>query len=67
MDQFGVQDIDVDSTKRYLTKEEWPTSLQELLIKGCQRYPVRFFIVDDSGSMARNDGHRRIKTGATSK
>ena len=67
MDRFGIQDVDVDGAKRYLTKENWPKSLQEMLIKGCQRYPVRFFIIDDSGSMARNDGHRRVQTGEANK
>jgi hypothetical protein len=53
MDQFGIQNVDEDGARRYLSKEHWPKSLQEMLIKGCQRYPVRFFIIDDSGKPTR--------------
>lgn len=67
MNVMGPLTIDEDSTRRYLTKHNWPSSLQNVFIKGCQRFPVRYFIVDDSGSMAKNDGHRRIENGNANK
>lgn len=60
-------DIDEDSTRRYLSSEKWPESLQDVLVKGCQSFPLRYFIIDDSGSMAKNDGKKRISVGETSK
>lgn len=44
-------DIDVDSTRRYLTSQQWPESLQDVLVKGCQTFPIRYFIIDDSGEI----------------
>lgn len=45
-------DIDVDSTRRYLTSQQWPESLQDVLVKGCQTFPIRYFIIDDSGLLS---------------
>jgi hypothetical protein len=41
--------IDEDSTRRFLTAEKWPNSLQDVLVKGCEAFPLRYFIIDDSG------------------
>ena len=43
-----------------LNNEGWPKGLQESLINSCAKYPFRFFIIDDSGSMQTNDGHRIV-------
>eukprot|EP01031_Cornospumella_fuschlensis_P044471 gene44470-54386_t len=53
----------VESGKRFLTKHGWPSGLQEAVLKSCRKIPVRFYIVDDSGSMISNDG-RRVMTQA---
>jgi hypothetical protein len=45
----GRLQIDEDSTRRFLTAENWPTSLQDVLVKGCETFPMRYFIIDDSG------------------
>ena len=44
-------------TKEFLTQNNWPIGLQNYLLKGLKSIPVRFFICDDSGSMAQRDGH----------
>jgi hypothetical protein len=50
----------VESTKEYLNSKHWPLGYQEFLIKNATRMPYRFFICDDSGSMATNDGKRLL-------
>jgi hypothetical protein len=53
---------DHSDLKRFLTETHyWPAGLQNLLISSTIRYPVRFMIVDDSGSMAQSDGHKLEK------
>jgi hypothetical protein len=53
--------------KEYLSKYNWPVGLQEALLKTCQRIPLRFFIIDDSGSMNVNDGRRLLTTNKSTK
>lgn len=55
------------SGKEFMTNHGWPIGLQAGLIRSCKKYPIRFFIVDDSGSMSTNDGRRVAGSGATSK
>lgn len=49
---------------KFLEKHKWPRGLIKALIKNCKKIPIRFFIVDDSGSMSTNDG-KRILNSAT--
>lgn len=51
----------------YLTPLEWPQGLQRTIAASCQTSPLRFFILDDSGSMCCNDGHQIIGRGANQK
>lgn len=44
----------------YLKSNEWPTGLATALMQNAQKIAMRFFIIDDSGSMATNDGHRVV-------
>ncbi len=48
--------------KSFLTKNKWPIGLQNALIKSCKKVPIRFFIVDDSGSMLTVDGQKWISS-----
>lgn len=48
------------SAREYLTAWNWPQGLQSSLLKSIVNNPVRFFIIDDSGSMASADGHKLI-------
>ena len=41
-------------------KYNWPVGLQETFLASVNRCPVRYMIVDDSGSMATADGNLRV-------
>jgi hypothetical protein len=45
------------AVRQFLTQNMWPIGLQNALLQSIQSFPVRFMIVDDSGSMMANDGH----------
>ncbi len=51
----------------FLTRHKWPAGLQSTFIKNLAKLPMRFFICDDSGSMAANDGHRLVDTNGQKK
>lgn len=53
--------------REFLTRHLWPTGLKEAIIKSCRKLPLRFFIVDDSGSMILNDGRRLVSQGTTAR
>lgn len=58
---------DYSDLKNFLATEHfWPNGLQDILIKSAVKFPVRFMIVDDSGSMAISDGHKLEKTKTSS-
>lgn len=50
--------IDEDSTRRYLTSHHWPESLQDVLVKGCATFALRYFIIDDSGLACFSSSYR---------
>lgn len=56
--------LDIPNAQKYLTAHDWPASLQQVLLKNLERLPIRFFILDDSGSMSTGDGHRLVGEGA---
>jgi hypothetical protein len=51
--------------KQYLNHNGWPIGMQTALLRCISKVPIRFFIIDDSGSMVTNDGH--MMTGVGSK
>eukprot|EP01038_Epipyxis_sp_PR26KG_P015436 gene15436-20825_t len=53
--------VHVDGLKDFLTAEGFPEGLQESFVSDLSKYPFRFFICDDSGSMMENDGRRLVK------
>lgn len=53
--------------KEFLGSHDWPIGFQEALLKSISKIPMRFFIVDDSGSMSISDGRRVLKSGEKSK
>lgn len=60
MKSYPFPEINTSRTREFLKRCEWPSGLQEALIKSVQKIPIRFFVVDDSGSMLMNDGKRRL-------
>jgi len=61
------QQIHESKAKPYLKQHEWPDGLQNSLFNSCKKIPIRFFIVDDSGSMGTTDGKRVVGTGTKAK
>ena len=55
--------ININGAKQYLTEAQWPVGLQEALLNQMARLPIRFIILDDSGSMSASDGARLIANG----
>ena len=58
--QQHVNNFNEGGCREFLSGNEnnWPRGLQDTFIKNIQKVPIRYFIVDDSGSMAASDGHR---------
>lgn len=50
-----VHEADV---REFLTHHHWPIGLQDTFVRNLVKVPIRFFICDDSGSMAASDGKR---------
>eukprot|EP01006_Ploeotia_vitrea_P046621 TRINITY_DN67042_c0_g1_i5.p1 TRINITY_DN67042_c0_g1~~TRINITY_DN67042_c0_g1_i5.p1 ORF type:complete len:331 (-),score=12.05 TRINITY_DN67042_c0_g1_i5:134-1126(-) len=58
--------INEAGAREYLTGAKWPSGLQQTAIRNLIKFPIRFMIIDDSGSMGASDGHRIIHSGNTS-
>lgn len=58
--QQHVNNFNEGGCREFLSSNQnnWPRGLQDTFIKNIQKVPIRYFIVDDSGSMAASDGHR---------
>lgn len=61
-DAFAVADIDIsidgEAARAYLLKQHFPPGLIDLLVHQCIRSGPRYYVIDDSGSMATPDGER---------
>lgn len=44
----------------FLTTHKWSNGLISTIMHNCRAIPMRFIIVDDSGSMNTSDGRRII-------
>lgn len=53
--------------REFLTRHQWPSGLRDVLIRSVKKIPLRFFIVDDSGSMILNDGRRLATSGSNAR
>ena len=54
--------VDVSNAKKFLGRHNWCRGMQSALIQSCKKIPIRFFIIDDSGSMITNDGNKILRT-----
>lgn len=61
------RNIETSSAETFLTDNLWPKGLQLSCFKTCKKIPIRFFVVDDSGSMSTTDGQRILKHDQISK
>jgi hypothetical protein len=54
--------VNEQAARKYLGHNNWCRGMQQSLINNCKKIPIRFFIIDDSGSMVTNDGNRIMRT-----
>ena len=59
--------IDKRAGEKYLGNLGWSKGLMNCLFKSCDKIPIRFYIVDDSGSMNQSDGQRILGVGKDQK
>jgi hypothetical protein len=55
-------EINEAGARDFLTRNKWPKGLQESFLKGLALCPIRYIIVDDSGSMGTDDGSKLMGT-----
>lgn len=58
----GAQVFDEKASRAFLTSKNWPTGLQNEYIGGLTKCPMRYVIIDDSGSMATRDAVRIVES-----
>eukprot|EP00607_Mallomonas_marina_P009047 CAMPEP_0182417848 /NCGR_PEP_ID=MMETSP1167-20130531/2287_1 /TAXON_ID=2988 /ORGANISM="Mallomonas Sp, Strain CCMP3275" /LENGTH=350 /DNA_ID=CAMNT_0024591657 /DNA_START=200 /DNA_END=1249 /DNA_ORIENTATION=- len=63
-DAVPLPDINEEGARNYLTAQSWPNGLQDQFLRSCRKIPIRFVIVDDSGSMSAGDGRRLVSEGS---
>jgi hypothetical protein len=66
VDSFKLK-TDEHKARQFLQKYRFPEGLVQTVFKSCRKLPLRFFIVDDSGSMLTNDGRRLLSQGNSTK
>jgi hypothetical protein len=49
--------------REFMLTQGFPAGLQDTFVETLAKIPLRFFILDDSGSMATNDGKRIVQSG----
>ena len=60
---FNVQ-INEDDGMAYMMDKKLPLGIARKVISETEKCPMRFFIMDDSGSMSISDGSRLVEAGA---
>lgn len=61
--EYGIGVANQEGAMQFLTRNDWPTGLQQAFLKNVAKLPMRYFICDNSGSMVASDGHRLIGEG----
>lgn len=54
---------EIPEVREYLSKNHWPVGLQDTLLRGLNKYKIRYIIADDSGSMMASDGAHLVGEG----
>ena len=54
---------EIPEVREYLGKNHWPVGLQDTLLRGLNKYKIRYIIADDSGSMMASDGAHLVGEG----
>lgn len=54
-----------EKCRLFLAEQQWPTGLVDEYVRGLSACPMRFFLIDDSGSMNASDATRLIRKGNT--
>jgi hypothetical protein len=60
-------EVNEEGAREFFGAHKWPVGLQDTFIANCKIILMRFIIVDNSGSMIRNDGHRLVTEKSTKK
>jgi hypothetical protein len=50
----------VDFLRTVSAREDLPDGLQQEIVRSCEAFPLRIWIIDNSGSMGTNDGKRLV-------
>ena len=64
MSNYEIDGAQVNGIKEYLTPLGWPGGMQKMIASSIQSCPLRFFLIDDSGSMCAGDGKQVVGSGA---
>lgn len=48
-------DINEGAAREFLSSQKFPAGLQELFIRSINKFPIRYIICDDSGSVSDMD------------
>jgi hypothetical protein len=67
MAQYEIGGDQLNGIKEYLTPLGWPSGMQKMIASSIQTCPLRFFLIDDSGSMCAGDGKQVAGSGARKK
>ena len=52
--------LQYNAVREFLKQHQWPTGLQDTMLRQLEKYPTRYFLVDDSGSMTAGDGNKVV-------
>mmetsp|Transcript_61441 Transcript_61441/g.90118 ORF Transcript_61441/g.90118 Transcript_61441/m.90118 type:complete len:386 (+) Transcript_61441:78-1235(+) len=61
LNQSYGRSITRQERETYLASTNMPKGLAEEMVRSCEEFPLRIWIIDNSGSMATSDGHRPIQ------
>lgn len=60
LSQINIDNDVQNDTKKFLQDHKFPAGLIEVFIENLKKIPIRYFIIDDSGSMSASDGHKLV-------